>query len=549
MLESLSIKNFLLIDEIFLNFECGMTVITGETGAGKSLILSAINFVLGSKSNPKMLRMGSDFAVVSASFTNLSDDVGVFLSTYGIAYEKQLILKRVFFKDKNSKFFLNDEPVSSKFVQSLQPFLVEIHGQRDSLLDSKDQINLLDYFAGISDLRAEISAVFDDTKQIFKRLKEISEKITSELKHAEYIKSCIKELETADIKDGEEDALITQRIASKNKQKSLAILSEVDSLCDISDLIKASKVLSRAELGFQEINQAIDCIDEAISLIDKACGSIDGIRKTINSSEISIDEIEERLMSLRDLARKHHCTVSQLPSLLISMKNDVLNIEALISEKTKLELELTGLDERYDDLANKINIKRTDAAKLLSANVNDTLKYLRLENCHFLISVDKSGEKGALGQDRVRFLVSTNLGMPLTPIESTASGGELARIMLALKVAFANILSAGVFVFDEIDSGTGGIASSSIGKVLYDLSQGKQVIAITHSPQVAVYADQHILVEKQIIDEKNVTKARNIFNQERVQTVAKMLTSDEVETDEALKVSKALFLTSKKTKS
>ncbi|MDR1475680.1 MAG: DNA repair protein RecN [Holosporales bacterium] len=545
MLRSIAIKDFILIDEVLLDLSEGMTAITGETGAGKSLLLSAIEFALGAKIETKLIRQGCASSSVAVEFSYQPGSVAESLQNAGIQADDNLIIRRTLSLDGKSRAFINDQIVSAKFAQSIFANLLEVHGQRDSILSPEMQLMALDQFSEVCLKRKELANIFQKKSQKQNALALVDSELECVSAEQNYVASCIKELEDANIVENEEGDLLQHRASVKNFSKLQNLIAAAEKFCCIENLLEAQKIITRnvnLHPGFQEISAAIET---AAASIDNVLTKLGALRNETGQVNKSADEIEERLMLLRGLARKHNCNVDSLPKTLEDMKLKVFENNSLKNKRDCVKIELDEMRSQYDKLANEITAKRTEAASRLSSLVNANLSALRLAQSKFQVSVERTQKPGSTGQDDVSFLVSTNPGLPLSRLNKIASGGEAARIMLAIKVALAKTMDIPTFIFDEIDSGTSGVTASVIGFMLDAMSSHKQVLVITHSPQVAVYAQKHLSVSKSLVDGQNITKICYIVGQERLETVAKMLTLDGNLTTEAHSAANMLFLSRK----
>ncbi|MDR1365753.1 MAG: DNA repair protein RecN [Holosporales bacterium] len=545
MLKSVAVRDFILIDEVLLDFYCGMTVITGETGAGKSMLLSAIEFALGARIETKLIRQKCDSTSVTIEFDNIPSSVANLLNSADIDAEGNLIIRRTLSLDGKSRVFINDQVVSAKFAQSVFTDLLEVHGQRDSILSADTQLMALDRFADASLERKNLADIHTSKTQTQNELDSVDDELEQIAKEQDYIAACIKELESANPTENEEAGLLQQRLAIKNAAKLKELVLATETLCDISNFIEAQKLVARGiELhpGLKNVSEAIEA---AVASVDTVLVKLEAIRCDVDLQDKSADEIEGRLMLLRDLARKHNCSIDLLPKILEGMKAKAFEITALIKKHDQIKVTLSDITCQYNELANKITIKRQEAALKLSNLVNANLSALRLAQCKFHVLVESTQKATATGNDTITFLASTNPGLPMTKLDKVASGGEAIRIMLAIKVALAEIMDIPTFIFDEIDSGTSGVAASAIGSMLNSMSKHKQVFTITHSPQVAVHAEKHLLVKKSMSDNQNITTIGYVDGQDRLEAVAKMLTMDDEVTSEACSAANTLFFARK----
>ncbi|MDR1032289.1 MAG: DNA repair protein RecN [Holosporales bacterium] len=545
MLRSIAVRDFILIDEVLLDFHYGMTVITGETGAGKSMLLSAIEFALGARIETKLIRQGCDNTSVTVEFDDLPRSAADLLSSVDIDVEGNLIIRRTLSSDGKSRVFINDQVISAKFAQSIFADLLEVHGQRDSILSADTQLMVLDQFAGVSCERKNLTNIYTKKSQTQNELDSVNDELEQIAKEQDYIASCIEELESANLSENEEAELLQKRLAIKNSAKLQELVLATENLCGINNFIEAQKLVARSIELHPGLKNTFEAIEAAVASVDAVLVGLEAIRREVDSQDKSADDIEERLMLLRDLARKHNCNISSLSQALKDMKAKAFEITALTKKRDRIKVTLSDIISQYNELADKITAKRQEAALTLSSLVNAKLSALRLAQCRFQVLVEDTQKATATGKDTITFLTSTNPGLPMTKLDKIASGGEAARIMLAIKVALAKTMDIPTFVFDEIDSGTSGVASSAIGSMLNSMSKYKQVFAITHSPQVAVHAERHLLVKKSMSDHQNITTIGYVDGQDRLEAVAKMLTMDDKVTNEACSAANTLFFARK----
>jgi DNA repair protein RecN (Recombination protein N) len=552
MLLNLSVTNVVLIDRLNLSFGHGLSIFTGETGAGKSILLDALSMALGARADLKLIRHGASECSVSAVFNFNQKAVTDFLRENAIPFdsaEREVILRRVLTSDGKSKAFINDVPVSIGSLKKIGDMLIEIHGQFEShsLLNPATHKSVLDNYAGLSSELDECRQLYDKMISKERELKELKQKIDKAKEEEEYLRHSVKELDALKIEKGEEEELASRRSFLMNSEKMVeyikAAYDKLSGEVDLSrflkdaefDLEKAESVLEKegsdksnsvSEIA-GSVNEASDKLFEAVSGIEKLLSDID------NSTE-ELEQVEERLFALRELARKHRVMVDDLPDLLEKFRADLNAIEIGEEGIKQKEEDLKEAKDTYSAKAMEIHNKRVEAGKRLDALVLEELAPLKLEKASIKTKVEKLEEDhwGGEGFDAVHFYASTNPGTPKELIHKIASGGELSRFMLALKVVLSKSQAVPTYIFDEVDTGISGATASAVGERLARLSKTIQVLVITHSAQVAAFGDHHFKVLKHG-HETVVTTVVHLKHEERIKEIARIISSNKV-TDEAL---------------
>ncbi len=542
MLTELSIRNIVLISELDLSFKDGLSVLTGETGAGKSILLDALGLSLGSRAEARLVRHGAAQAQVSAVF-EATDNASVanLLADHGIDAEDDLILRRTLNADGKSRAFVNDAPVSVGLLRQLGGLLVEIQGQFDQqgLMDPATHRALLDAFGGLDGPAGKTRTAFSAWAAARDVLTEAEEAAQVSRQNQDYLRFAVEKLDALDAQDGEENALSTERALLRNAGRVAEAVESVAALLTgggAEDLLgQAARKLEAAqdqtEGLFAEALAAVDraAIEtrEAIDLLNRAAGQVD-------TSGERLEQVEERLFDLREAARRHGVEVEGLPALRASLSEQLSLIEH--GEEHIAALRAAVADKRADYIrhADALAAARTRAAKRLDKAVNAELPPLKLEKAQFETAVQDLEELdwGPHGRNRVQFLVSTNPGTPAGPLGKIASGGERSRFLLALKVTLAERGGAPTLIFDEVDSGVGGATAAAVGDRLERLATEKQILVVTHSPQVAATGRFHWRVEKQAGSKTAKTAVAKLDKAERMEEIARMLSGATI-TEEA----------------
>lgn len=547
MLSALSIRDIVLIDSLDLEFGDGLSVMTGETGAGKSILLDAFALALGARGDASLVRKGIEQGQVTAVF-DLSPDhpVLLLLEESGIRPDGHLILRRVQSGDGRTRAFINDAPVSVQLLKQVGASLVEIHGQHDdrALTDPGTHRDLLDAFGGLT---ADAQALQDAYAALAAARQAVAEKqaqIASVRENADYLTHALDELKVLDPKEDEEEALAARRQLMMHAEKIAGDLQEArDALSgDGTANARLAAALRKLERQGPETAAAMTPVMEALERVinetNDAIGRLDQALADTSFEPKELEEAEERLFALRALARKHNVQVSGLPALIAKFQSDLAALDAGEQELESLWKAEAKAGETYRDLATALSNKRRDAAQKLDDLVGAELPPLKLEKAKFITRIETSDldQGGAHGIDRVAFWVQTNPGTDSGPMMKVASGGELARFILALKVVLAARGSAPTLVFDEIDTGVGGATAAAIGERLARLGKGLQVVAVTHAPQVAAHASGHMRISKEAIAgasmEEVATRVTALDDGARREEIARMLAGQTV-TDEA----------------
>jgi len=544
MLTGLTIRDIILIDRLNLTFPSGLSVLTGETGAGKSILLDSLGLALGRRSEARLVRPGAERASVTAEFElPPKHPAHTILEENDIPVEDRLILRRSVSPDGRSKAFVNDEPASIGLLRAIGECLVEVQGQFDQhgLMDPTTHIDLLDAYGGLAAERGALAVAHDRWQAAQRALDDASAKAAAARKEEDYLRFVSSELDKLEPKAGEEEELAEQRSFLQNAEKlSDAISTANGHLSGASGveeaLGQARRALERvASMAGERLNDALSGLDRAAVELDEASSALNRIGSDLNADPNALENIEERLFALRDAARKHGCSVDDLPAKSIEFAERLALIDAgeeriaMLTEQAKESL------AAFRSAAANLSIKRRDAAGRLDTAVNAELPPLKLERARFTTQLDDLSEEkwGRLGCDQVGFNVTTNPGMPGGPLEKVASGGELSRFLLAIKVALAEVGTVPTLVFDEVDSGVGGATAAAVGERLGRLSERLQVLVVTHSPQVAARGAAHWRVAKESRDDgKPATIVNSLNPHDRREEVARMLAGADV-TEEA----------------
>ncbi len=538
MLQTLVIENVVLISRLEIEFSAGLCVLTGETGAGKSILLDALGLALGERASATLVRPGEKQAVVSAIFEVASDHpVAMLLRNNDHDFTGELVLRRVVMADGKSKAYLNDHLVSIAFLKVLSKELIEIHGQFDHILQPTTHRHLLDKFSGYGELLKTVSEHYKTYNALRKQLKETERFIQEQKNQQEFLADAVEEFEKIDPQEHEENDLIDKRNLLQNQEKIVAgarstshlIAGDKGILDHLGTSLNTLEKLTK--LCPEQLEETLGALTRAHSEVLEAEAMLNSFKDRVEGSGQSLDNVEDRLYELRALARKHGCLIPELPSVYEKFRSELMLLKGSSESLETLKKDLAAAEMAYLKHAEELHIQRVQKGKELAVAVEAELKPLKLEKAVFRIEPQKvpQDQWSSSGMDHVEFEVQTNPGLPFGAIAKIASGGERSRFMLALKVVLAHTTQASILVFDEIDSGVGGAVASAIGERMARLGQTQQVLAITHSPQVASYATRHFLVEKHEDPKKMTQTTVSVLDQnQRLEEVARMLSGDEI---------------------
>ncbi|KUO55840.1 MAG: DNA repair protein RecN [Sphingomonadales bacterium BRH_c3] len=539
MLTRLSIRNIVLIEALDLDFGRGLGVLTGETGAGKSILLDALGLVLGDRADSALVRGGESKASVSASFefAKLPAAVSDVLEDADIEMEpgEPLIIRRQLKADGGSKAFINDQPVGVALLREISGALVELHGQHDDrgLVNPRGHRALLDRYAGTD--TEGLGSAWRDWRAAEDRLAEARAEVEQAKADQDLLIAHLAELTALEPQAGEEARLAETRSAMQKGERLSGDLEELRHIWDGSDsplasLRVAARRLDRIAGEHPLLAEALAALDRALVEAGEAEDKLGAAAEALVHDPAALDAAETRLFELRALARKHRCEVDELPHKMREMRRALDAIEGGEAELDALEMSAREAGEAYRTRAQAVHEARIKAAKALDKAVAAELAPLKLDAARFLTSIGKLPQEkwGASGIDSVEFLISTNPGADFAPLNKIASGGELSRFILALKVALAEQGGAATVIFDEIDRGVGGAVASAIGERLARLAAGGQLLAVTHSPQVAARGNTHYLIAKSSSGTVTKTSVALLDSAGRQEEIARMLSGAEV---------------------
>ncbi len=535
MLTNLHISNIVLIDKLNLEFGAGLNVLTGETGAGKSILLDALALSLGARSDTGLVRHGCENAQVIAEFAcpiNLE-----ILTEQGIESDGTLVLRRGLSSDGKSKAWINDVPVSLKTLKKIGDQICEIHGQFEnhSLLDTATHIIALDEFGGY-----DLSPVREAYKSLHvaeKRLKELQELISRSESERDFLQHNVKELAALNPLPGEEEELATRRAQLMDAEKNSAILNDASAeIRGLDEKIFAiAHILQRVKTEPNPYSGQID----ALYNIAEIAADVESKIMPVETDTESLESIEARLFAIRAAARKHRVSADELAAKLQEMTQQLKTIDNSDAELKHVMAAAKARKSEYEKIASALTKERVAASVALRSAIVAEFPDLKLGQADFQVEISPA-PASERGSDEVVFMIKTNPGTPFAPLHKIASGGELARLMLALRVVLMGDSTAKTFIFDEVDTGISGATASAVGSRLARLASNCQALVITHSAQVAGFADSHFLIQKSSTADTTTTSVCKIENDDRINEIARIISGDKI-TSESIATAKTLI--------
>ncbi|WP_319561904.1 DNA repair protein RecN [Marispirochaeta sp.] len=544
MLEELRIENFALIRSMNIRFSRGLNILTGETGAGKSIIVGALGAILGDKADSGVIRSKADEAKISAVLlVDHNSEALSWLADHDIVPEDgTVIVRRVIRRNGRGSVFLQDSQIPRAVLQEFTSMLFDMHGQHEhqSLLQADQHRRLLDSFAGIEDQVSRLAWHFAELTKIRKEYDSMNQAEREQLRELDFLNHAINEIDAADLKPGEEKALeeeleiISQaekiyshleefsRLSSESRGGALAYLRKArDELAFLSGIIQKMEPLSaRFESAFLEMEDIVE--------------SVRAYNDEVQFSPGRLDEIEHRLMQIRRLEKKYGDSIDEVLQYREDSSAKINSIDSWQEQKEEMEQQIADLNRKIAQIARIVSDARRQVADSLKSAVEERIRPLGMQKAVFSVHIEtKTGENGKTvcgptGADQIEFLIAPNHGEPLKPLRSIASGGELSRLMLAIKTVLSEADQIDSLIFDEIDTGIGGEVGLALGEQLALLAERKQILCITHLASVAVRADNHIVVTKEIEAGRTITHTRSLGDDERVTEIARMLSGDPV---------------------
>jgi len=549
MLRELHIKNLAIIDDASANFEKGLNVLTGETGAGKSIIIDALCLALGERASTEVIRSGEKEAVVEAFFDIppklLNSSSRRFLQDLGINIENGIILKRILSAQGKNRAYINDSMVNVQTLSEISKGIIDVHGQYEyqSLLSPDHQLDMLDAYGGLLIERQEFTAIYETQTSLKQQIAELMQKEKERAQRLDILGFQVNEIETADLKTGEEKELSEEvkilssaSLLTELANQAYESLYSSDSACltNLSKILDSLKEISNIDIRAAD---AVKSAEEAIPLLEETAYFLRDYKDSLNFNPERLEEIQTRLELIKGLKKKYGGSIQEV---LDYREKGLRELDELQHSEEKLETlnaELKKLKNILTEKAQHLSKQRKVVAKKIQQQVVSELSSLSMPDTRFSIQITQEAgddtaddfKANSKGIDKVEYLISPNIGEELKPLSKIASGGELSRVMLALKGILAKGDKIPVLIFDEIDAGIGGRAAETVGQKLKSLSASHQIICITHLPQIASYADTHLKIEKKIKAKRTTVEVRKIEKDERTVEIARMLSGDSSE--------------------
>lgn len=534
MLSHLSISNYAIAEALEIEFHSGMTVVTGETGAGKSIMLDALGLALGDRADARIVRAGADKTEIHALF-----DISDIAAAHNWLQERELLagdecmLRRVITSEGRSRGYINGQPATLQDIRDLGSLLIDIHSQHEhqSLLKKDHQRQMLDAFAGIGKLGERLADCARQYQRGQQQLDELVESQSEQSARSQLLSYQLEELDRLAIAEGEIEALENERKQLANAEEILSSGHHAITLCKDGEvnalgvLHQALSSLRSTDFRNDSINSAEELLDSAIIQIEEAASELQHHVDSVELDPERLRDVEERLDTIYQVARKHRVQPEQLHVLHRELQEELDAFSSSDERIAELENELATLLQDYRVTADKVSKKRQQAAKELQKKVEKQLASLSMANCRIEVSLQQrdSDSPHPHGQEDVELLVSTNPGAASGPLNKIASGGELSRISLAIQVVTAQVTTVPTMVFDEVDVGIGGATAEIVGKLLHTLGQSSQVLCVTHQPQVASQGDHHLRVQKTTSKNAVRTELQRLADDDKIEEIARML--------------------------
>jgi len=541
MLQQLTINNYAIVDSLEIELETGMTVITGETGAGKSIMLDALGLALGDRADRDVIRGGAERADITACFTlSRKADVNDWLQANDFdSEEDQCFLRRVISRDGRSRAYINGQPTTLNNLRDLGEMLIDIHSQHEhqSLLKTATHQRLLDDYCGLQKQAQEVRSLAGKWRRLNDELAQIRSRAEESNAQYQLLSYQVKELEELALEAGELEALEEEHKKLSHGEESAVVNQQVLDLCAENDEFNLEQALNKAIALLQDIPYASKQTEEAGSLLNTALIQVEeasiALKHAIDQFEVDpqrLEEIDQRLGLIHKLARKHHVPANELPELFLKLSEDLSGLSEADVQIELMEEELARLLKQYAETASSLSQAREKGAKKLAKEINSQLGKLGMESASLSVALTRFSDNTPRtgGLEGIEFLVSTNPGQPPRPLAKIASGGELSRISLAIQVVTAQTSSIPTLVFDEVDVGIGGGVAKSVGELLKKLGEKGQVLCVTHQPQVASQGHQHLYVSKSSGKDSTATQLHKLSQKERIEEVARMLGGENV---------------------
>ncbi len=553
MLRSLSVRNYVLIDSLDISFPEGLVIITGQTGAGKSILLGALSLLTGSKADASIISAGADSCVVEAEFSvdNSADEIRALLEEAEVEWEDgSLLIRRVVYSTGRSRSFINDSPVQVQLLSDIAGHLVDIHSQHQSLMLTSRafQLSLLDNYAGLSELRSAAGQSWQQLQAARSELAAARDRLSRLSAEYDYNRAQFDQLDKAALRDGELKELEEEQKQLANAEEIKTNLAEALDLLDPSDdrvsvssaLREAQKLVEKTARFVPALSEIGERLDSARIELDDICSEIDRIGSSVLLSQERLVEVEDRISVIYSLMRKHDVrTVAELIAVREKFSEALFDGSSLEERVAELEKEVAAAEKAYGSLCARLHEARVKAAPSLASEIESSIHGLELEKALFTAELSES-KPGPTGTDAVTFCFSSTGKTAPVDLAKCASGGEISRIMLCLKAMMARYAGMPTMIFDEIDTGVSGSAAHKMGALICEMGRDMQVFAITHLPQVAAKGSAHYVVEKSEQEGRTVSSIREVRGDDRITEIARLLSGASI-TPEALANAKSLL--------
>lgn len=550
MLRELKIENLAIIDELDIEFEKGFIVLTGETGAGKSIILSGINLLIGEKASVDMIRDGEENLVAQGVF-DVDEEQKKKLEVMGIDTDgDEIIIRRYYNRNGKARAFVNNVRITLADLKEIASTLVDIVGQHSHqmLLNRNNHIKLLDSFLSKEDkdIKEKLSSLLSQYREIKSRIEKIESEKKETLEKKEFYEYQLEEIEKLKLKDGEDEILEAEYKKVFNAEKirekvyeSLEYLKYDDdsALGFILESIRNIEYLGKYDERYLELAKRME---SAYYELEDCVGEIEDISKNIEVTESDLDKIAGRMNTLKRIKEKYKRTLSELIEYREDLKEKLSDMNSGDFKTRELQKELDKIKAEYDKLAEKLSESRKEIALKIEDELLNELKFLNMEDAKLKVQMNKIDRMTNDGYDEIEFFISTNVGQELKPLNKIASGGEVSRVMLALKVIFSKVDNIPILIFDEIDTGIGGETVRKIALKLKEIGDSTQIISITHSPVIASKASQQFYIEKYVENSKTISRVKKLSANERIKEIGRMLVGEKIN-DEVLEIANKML--------
>ena len=550
MLRELKIENLAIIDELDIEFEKGFIVLTGETGAGKSIILSGINLLIGEKASVDMIRDGEENLVAQGVF-DVDEEQKKKLEVMGIDTEgDEIIIRRYYNRNGKARAFVNNVRITLADLKEIASTLVDIVGQHSHqmLLNRNNHIKLLDSFLSKEDkdIKEKLSSLLSQHREVKSKIEKIESDKKETLEKKEFYEYQLEEIEKLKLKDGEDEILEAEYKKVFNAEKirekvyeSLEYLKYDDdsALGFILESIRNIEYLGKYDERYLELAKRME---SAYYELEDCVGEIEDISKNIEVTESDLDKIAGRMNTLKRIKEKYKRTLSELIEYREDLKEKLSDMNSGDFKTRELQKELDKIKAEYDKLAEKLSESRKEIALKIEDELLNELKFLNMEDAKLKVQMNKIDRMTNDGYDEIEFFISTNVGQELKPLNKIASGGEVSRVMLALKVIFSKVDNIPILIFDEIDTGIGGETVRKIALKLKEIGDSTQIISITHSPVIASKASQQFYIEKYVENSKTISRVKKLSANERIKEIGRMLVGEKIN-DEVLEIANKML--------